>query len=97
MTKERRFTYALMEVLDYERDRREMDQITFAAFMGVTGGLLSLYRSGQRIPSITGMFRMEQAIPDLFSRTMRVYDRLQRDADRQRETSQPEEELVHDE
>lgn len=70
--KERLFNRALMAELDVERDRRGMDQRTFANYLGVNESLLSLYRTGNRHPSTYSFMEMEEQLPGI---TVRVWDR----------------------
>ena len=80
-TNEQLFTQALMEQLDRERERRSLDQRSFASFLNLSESLLSLYRSGQRLPSFLGMLDMDTELPGLFGRVVAGYYRLARERD----------------
>ena len=79
---ERLFTQALVEELDRAQVRFATDQRGLAAKFGVHESLLSLYRSGQRLPSITGFIELEKTIPGLMDRVVQGYYRRMRQADR---------------
>lgn len=81
-TREELFTEALMTELDRERECWSYDQRAFAAHLGVHESLLSMYRSGQRLPSIVGFIELEKRIPDLLLKVVKHYYRLVREAGR---------------
>lgn len=78
---EQLFTEALIIELDFERNRRALDQRGFALFLGVHESLLSHYRSGLRFPSVSGFIEIEQKLPGLWLRVVQRYYRLCREED----------------
>lgn len=80
-SKEQLFTAALVEQLDLEQERRGMDQRAFADYLHVHESLLSLYRSGQRIPAITGFLHFEEYLPGFLTRVVAGYFRQVRRSD----------------
>lgn len=78
--REELFTEALMAELDRERERWSMDQRAFAAHLGVHESLLSMYRSGQRLPSVVGFIELEKRLPGLLLKVVKRYYRLVREA-----------------
>jgi transcriptional regulator with XRE-family HTH domain len=77
--RERLMTRALMFELDVERTRRGMDQRHFAELLGVHEALLSLYRSGNRLPSLPSILEMDQKIPGFFGRIAHRYYAMSRE------------------
>ena len=78
---EQLFTDALAEELDRERKRRELDQRGLAELLGVHESLLSMYRNGQRMPSVPGFIQFEQHFPGFAVRVWNNYYRRVRGRD----------------
>jgi transcriptional regulator with XRE-family HTH domain len=93
---EQLFTAALMEHLDRERERRSMDQRSFAKFLGLHESLLSLYRSGNRHPSQLGMIDMDRKLPGLWARVVQSYYRLLRRRDEEERPEVDDESIVNE-
>lgn len=79
---EQLFTAALIEQLDQEQDRRGLTQRGLAELLEVHESLLSLYRSGQRLPSIASFIDMQQVLPGLLLRCVLRYEQLVREQGR---------------
>lgn len=73
------YTDALVAELDREQARRSMNQRAFAHFLGVHESLLSLYRSGQRFPSVPGFIELEQHLPNFMHSVVQGYYKLVRE------------------
>lgn len=78
---EQLFTDALMEQFDLEMERRGWIVRDLAYALQVDPSLLSMYRSGQRIPSIPGFIAIDKVFPGLPLRVWQGYYRRIRERD----------------
>ena len=78
---EQLFTAALVAELDRERERRGLDDRGLAELLNVHPSLLSMYRNGQRLPSIPGFIDFNRVFPYFFSRVVIQFERLVRRRD----------------